>query len=401
MIKLAKIFYKISGIEIDLIKALPEYEDAIWYFSDKDRTPNKKATVWAISRLDSGEPDSVVEEAFNFILSGKIDSYSQYTAKEVIDIINKNEFSSNEPGKNRKYDDYDDYELSADFVYNALSDYFKKNNIKFIQRGEDSTSTLGHGQYGTVFDVLYKNINCAMKVTIEENEYDIYKKVKEKYSELDSELQKHLPKIYVTDAVKNNKGDTFYVIIMEKLEPFTSELNYSSYTNTQKEYKYKKREMLDKYIIPKLYKILNKNYKDKSKGIIYDLLNDSSYKKLYNDHRMISDIDYILENVLLRNGLTDEGSLEIISEIAQEVDIVSSNYVNPIPRGSRDIYNKYYEFNEIVPDKKVEEFNNAMWRLVDEGIFKPEDLHENNLMMRKSDGAIVVADLGLFGDFEE
>lgn len=418
MFKLAWLFNKISGVEIDLIKVRPEYEDIIWYFSDRDKTPGKKATIWAVSRIDAGEPQEQVDEAFNFIINNNLSGFKGLTSDQIYNTKGNKDFSSDITGKEEKEEEEEGISIRE-----SLKSFIKDNGIKFILQGDDSSSMLGEGGFSSVYDIDINGKNYVMKVSPYKDEYKSYKKIKEERDKLPEFVAKHFPIIYFSDLIKGNGYNghplEYSIIIMEKLYPFGKDLEYStSSINSDIDKKYKKRDILDRYFSESLKKAIDdissmpgNDLKLNAYKICDFIENSNFYKKEYESSTPLIDYDHddSLDNIGKYIGfvlssvynVNESNSDKISKSFKRIVRNVNFKYNDPIVPNSMGFSTSNKESDDMSYDRKVAEFNRAMRYIFENKIIMPEDINERNIMVRKSDGAIVVSDVGMFKLFEK
>lgn len=409
MIKFAKIFYKISGIEIDLIKLRPQYEDIIWYLSSKDKTPSKKLTLWALNKVESTKDEDKVIEAFDYIVDNEID-YNKYSIDEIMKMKDKGDVEF-------KIFDSDTFKYNAD--KDNIETILKKHNVTLLPRSYGDV-ILGRGAYGTVLDVLYNGENCALKITRPADipGYECVKGIRDKCP---PEVARHLPKIYVIDSY--NKIN---IIVMEKLEPLSREIKYSIKTGrgtTKYSIKKRRNEFLDKF----LYKVIEKSMienKINTSNIdeIYDkVIESDAFKELYESDELMFEespvsgsSDFYRMGYGYENLKADEKANNMVIFISNVIsrfeDVYDKSYlIMDIRVNLRELSQMYFwplkisvDEVENIPDyldsgnEELKSFNNAIKWLNSNANISGDDMHDENVMVRKSDGALVIADVGLF-----
>ena len=300
-------------------------------------------------------------------------------------------------------------------LYNNI---FKKHNFKMLFT--DNPKLIGEGAYGKVFEGIYQGKPAVAKIIFGHlNEIDNWNKILEVKEQLNPDLKKHLPDIYLLDEdfieynyLKSKSYSTeqkyFYgIIIMEKLYPISSNVSEIILRNLNSLRDKAKNLWKDEDFIyemsDSIKELLDSDF-DNYKLSIRDI-----FKILINAR--ISPQNNFLSLSVFSNSLSKEIINFIKSKLTE--DELKDSYINmdlmEIEAAIEKLIN--YSFSKVVWPYKFEDYQEEkplVYKYIPEisGIFKLlleladreikwADLHDANLM-QDSQGTLKIIDVGLY-----
>jgi hypothetical protein len=275
-------------------------------------------------------------------------------------------------------------------------------------RGENKqTSFLGAGSYSEVFEVSYKGRLAVAKVTTTARDFNNMLTLDSLKKQL-GEDAKHLPVIFDSFITKTPYR-TYYIIIIEKLEPLDTHLKNmlfpQRYKGDQGKSKYNtiKNDPVD--IIEKAIEHVTHSYAwtqiDKNTQTKILEMMDSAIRKSIvsseNPNQFKFNLEYITNNFL--KSLEKEPNYSSISRVVYDIPYfvdkaMQYNLDFPTESISDENENENVKHFQQIPESKS--FMNFLVKLKNNFNIHWGDLHFNNMMIRPETKDLVISDSGLF-----
>jgi hypothetical protein len=270
------------------------------------------------------------------------------------------------------------------------------------------TAFLGSGVYSEVYEVSYKGKLAVAKITPNQSDFDIMLKLDALKPKLGNDA-KHLPVVLDKFSIPVPNYATYYVIIVEKLEPLSNHLSAilfrsnDPYQNDKPNFNANKNNLdlvdastkifekikskaryfnVDNETLTKILELIDRGFRksllsSKSRSEFKEKINiefESIKKQFRNDHNI-----YQIHSLLEHAG-------DVIAEV--------SNLEKNFPVFYRDETDNSVEHFKNSPEAK--DFIKFLLRLKKEFGISWGDLHGNNIMVRPSTGDLIVSDSGYF-----
>lgn len=452
-LKLARIFFKLSALKDDLIEEHPDAESFIEYLADNIK--DEKLLDWAFSHVLSGQDPHDVEDAVKLYMSGRFPGeLGDFTPAQLSKIIENKYYRDTIPISDLETDKHDSLTYKGPKVLSRLllpkyglnfKKFLDAHDIKLLPSSKDENAMLGTGMFGVVYDALYNGNRVAMKVA-DPNDTKGYIKVMEQKHKLPPFVAKHFPEIYLAEVIKDDNGHSFGVVIMEILEPISSDIMISANwgtnrgiqphfdlkhdsdaeTATRPNFTAKSPEkdhkevaasrmasfydrFLERSIRKALSTLINTAINDRDIDLIIDhLYDDNEFLEMYKKSNLLPTM---VSNFL--NVLNKTFPMTVMKKI-NEFGIKNGVYIDVntlCKKITKELYSHYYSYVDPVPGKytekdileniessseRLDEFLRALKYLVDHTNIEFNDIHGGNVMERPSDGSLVISDLGYF-----
>lgn len=329
----------------------------------------------------------------------------------------------------------------AEHIQIALS----ATGAKAIPRGEKHTPLLGEGAYGTVIEVFYKGHRCAMKITLDEEDFNGYEEIKGIYDKLPNFVKRHLPLIYEMGKTNVESvewgSDTVFYTIMEILQPLPTGLALQGwgYDNTGDVIEHVFAE-ISKRTAKELPRIIDRALRSASRSAsaasllsnwlqgrdfynemidadvikatiqpnIEDLYPKHIIKMLMNFIKQFLQVELLQGMAELKKSNSDtkilDGFADIIgskqipfAEVYNDIENELTSIAGPVTRDwiqDDNTKTKISSPKETLKDPRLIKLNSAINWLADNGLAYQGDMHPGNVMYRPSTNDLVAVDVG-------
>jgi len=257
-------------------------------------------------------------------------------------------------------------------------------------------SQLGVGAEGTVTRASYKGKEVAAKITAQDNEANIWRKIAVLSRDVPEQLSRHIPKVYKIISTTDSAGDKVSIVIMEILKPlprymlerlFGQHLRGRQGKPLSLENIAKNEQVL---FNAACYAIGRAAFEGDPAPLQKELL---SAKFMGNEDETASSVSGAVMRYLNKSRFTKDSSEEISSTLASNILLylknLSSGGTFPLRSGDADDgpwLRDAPESKSLYEALKILESNGIRWA----------DLHRNNLMWRESTGDPVIIDVGQY-----